>query len=75
MPIFKLKCRKCGIVFEYLFKNADEKVICGLCKSDDLEKLPSQIAVLSKSAPSCPNADSCPGASPCCCSGKCGGHK
>ena len=43
--------------------------------STNLEKLPSQISVISNTVPACPNAAVCPGASPCCCNGKCGGHR
>lgn len=71
MPIFKMKCRKCGAVFEALFKTASPTVLCENCNSDDLEKLPSEIAVLNKSN-SCPNAPVCPSGG--CCGGHCGGH-
>ncbi|MBR1967410.1 MAG: hypothetical protein IKA22_12460 [Lentisphaeria bacterium] len=75
MPIFKLKCRQCGNIFEYFFKNTEETAVCGNCNSTNLEKLPSQISVISNTVPACPNAAVCPGASPCCCNGKCGGHR
>ncbi|MBR2723720.1 MAG: zinc ribbon domain-containing protein [Lentisphaeria bacterium] len=75
MPIFKMKCRQCSGVFEYFFKSSSSKAVCPQCNSDDLEKLPSEIAVLSKNTNSCPNAPACPNASPCCCGGTCGGHR
>ena len=71
MPIFKMKCRQCGEIFEVLFKSSNTQAVCNKCNSSDLEKLPSEIAVVSKSNP-CLNAPVCPGAS--CCGGKCGGH-
>ena len=70
-----MKCRQCGEIFEYLFKTASSKGVCPRCSSEDLEKLPSEIAVLNKNSNPCANASVCPNASPCCCNGCCGGHK
>lgn len=71
MPIFKMKCRRCGEIFEALFKTAASTVVCSKCGSADLEKLPSEIAVINKNN-SCHNAPVCPSGG--CCGGHCGGH-
>ncbi len=41
MPIYEYRCKKCGKVFEVLFRSRDEKlkVSCPSCQSEKAEKL------------------------------------
>ncbi len=41
MPIYEFKCKKCGKVFEVLFRSRDEKlkICCPDCNSEKAEKL------------------------------------
>jgi len=43
MPIFEFRCLECGIIFEKLFFNSEEKVqiSCPGCKSQSFERVVS----------------------------------
>ncbi|OIP88028.1 MAG: hypothetical protein AUK24_08665 [Syntrophaceae bacterium CG2_30_49_12] len=43
MPIYEFKCKKCGNVFDVLFRSSQEKlaVSCPVCKSKKTDKLMS----------------------------------
>jgi putative FmdB family regulatory protein len=46
MPIYEYRCRKCGEVFEFLFRNREGKitVACPKCKSTRTQRLMSAFA-------------------------------
>ena len=39
MPIYDLKCKSCGRIFEALVRSPDERKRCPSCGSEDVEKL------------------------------------
>ena len=43
MPIYEFKCKKCGDVFDVLFRSSQEKreVSCPVCKAKKVDKLMS----------------------------------
>ncbi|MBM4272135.1 MAG: zinc ribbon domain-containing protein [Deltaproteobacteria bacterium] len=43
MPIYEFKCKKCGNVFEEIFRSSSEKIAvsCPVCKSKKAEKMMS----------------------------------
>lgn len=38
MPIYTYKCKKCGVVFDFLMLQKSEKPVCAKCGSEHLEK-------------------------------------
>lgn len=57
MPIYEFKCKKCGKVFEVLFRSRNEKlkVCCPGCQSAKTEKIFSVFGSrVEKDAPSSP---------------------
>jgi putative FmdB family regulatory protein len=46
MPLFEYTCRACGHAFETLVRKGDTPA-CPSCKSDDLEKMLSGVAIKS----------------------------
>ena len=39
MPIYDFKCKECGNISEVLLLDADKKVRCNNCGSEDMERL------------------------------------
>lgn len=48
MPIFDMKCPKCGKVFKDCHINNDAPIVCPWCGKAKLEKLPSRVAIAFK---------------------------
>jgi putative FmdB family regulatory protein len=48
MPLFEYTCRACGHAFEMLVRKGDTPA-CPSCKSEDLEKMLSGVAIKSDS--------------------------
>lgn len=74
MPIYRYHCQKCNTDSEVLLPRFDAQALCPACGSDDLKKLPSHFAAVTRSASGCAMQDSCPAAGGHCCGGNCGCH-
>jgi putative FmdB family regulatory protein len=76
MPIFEYRCRKCGVEFETLVKQRDEKVKCAECGSEELErKLTTFSASVKSSSSGCAKREVCPAAAGGCgCASSCCSH-
>ncbi|MEW6074977.1 MAG: zinc ribbon domain-containing protein [Candidatus Omnitrophota bacterium] len=48
MPIFEFICQECGVQFEYLVRQRDERVVCPRCQAKTVKKVLSTFAFASK---------------------------
>ena len=72
MPLFRYRCRTCDDTFEALVRKSEERVSCGACDSEAVDRLLSRPAVQTggKSLPlatDCPPAEAGPCGAPACC--------
>jgi len=59
MPIYTYKCKKCGLVFDFLMMKKSEKPKCTKCGSEDLEKKVAAFGIKMNSSSS-GGSSSCP---------------
>jgi len=75
MAVYKYRCRTCGHIDVFMagITAEDDRIACTKCRSNDLERIYSGIAVLGKKASS--TGTCCGSSTPCsapkhCCGGK-----